>query len=75
MTKQILRIPTLSAAAVFGLGEGRPGSVELIKYSHGDAFVELCVIEAETKQARTVLLDRDGLAQLEHAAHHLQHGM
>lgn len=71
--KQILRIESVSFMALFGLTGGRPGSIELVKHHPADQFVEVSVIESETKQATTVLLDRDGLAQLEQAAHLLQH--
>jgi hypothetical protein len=75
MAKQILRIETVSSMRLFGLGEGRPGSVELVKHGPDDQCVELCVIEAETKNAATVLLDRNGLEQLGIAAGRMRQGM
>lgn len=75
MTTQILRIETVSASQLFGLEGGRPGSVELVKYGPNDAHIELCVIASETKEATTVLLDRDGLEQLEIAAARMRQGM
>jgi hypothetical protein len=75
VSAEILRIQTLSFLDLAGLEGGRPGSVELIKHEPDHDYVELCVIESETKEAKTVLLDRDGLVQLEMAVQRVQQGM